>query len=253
MILYKKNKINIGIVILKNPPVNALSASMLDRFYEIIDKIERDKKLRVLIIKSELKVFCAGADLKERQFMNKSETLETVDKIRELFYKIEKLPIPVISAINGSALGGGAELALACDFRIGSKNAKIGLTEAGLGIIPGAGGTHRLSKIIGPSKAKYWIFTAQIFSSDIALNDGYLDFVSDDEYGFSIDLATKIIDSAPLSIKYSKILINMGYNKKIADELSIEKKLYTKIVDSKDRNNGLESFIKKKKPDWDGI
>ena len=95
MILYNKNKNNIGTIILKNPPVNALSNTMLDKFHKIIDKIKRDNKIRVLIIKSDLKVFCAGADLKERQFMNKSETLKTVDKIRELFYRIEKLSIPM--------------------------------------------------------------------------------------------------------------------------------------------------------------
>ena len=253
IISFIKDRNKIGIITLNNPPVNALSKQMLSKFHKIIDKLKNDSDLRVIIILSNLKDYCAGADLKEREYMNQAETKANVKAIRNLFNKIESLPCPIICAITGHALGGGAELTLAADFRIGDKDTKIGFPEGSLGIIPGAGGTKRLSRIIGISKAKYWIYTAQIFSGKDALNDGVLDILSDKNIKVeSILLAKKFIKNAPLSLKYSKISINKGFNKTLIQGMKIEEISYNKILESTDRDEGLNAYKKKQKPHWNG-
>ena len=164
------------------------------------------------------------------------------------------MPFPTISSIKGAVLGGGFELALCCDFRVAEDSSILGLPEASLGIIPGAGGTQRLPRLIGPSKAKYWIYSARKFSAEEAFIDGVVDFLSPDgevlERG--IYLANELMQSAPLSLRASKYAISKGSLLSLDDGLKVEKDAYRMTLHSKDRAEGIKAFTQKRQPKWLG-
>ena len=176
--LQKPNN-GIAIVTLSRPDfANALSIQLLYDLHDILEDIKNDSSVRVVILTgSGEKAFCAGADLKERREMTDSEVKKTVRLIGSIVNEVEALPQPVIAALNGVAYGGGLELALACDLRIGAIEASVGLTETSLAIIPGAGGTQRLPRLIGLGKAKELIFTAKRLSAEEAEAIGLLEYV----------------------------------------------------------------------------
>lgn len=152
---------------------NALSKSLVERLAGAVDKLSHDKNVRVVVVRSLVPgIFCAGADLKERKHLTPPEVARFVTNLRQLFVNIENLPMPVISAIDGAALGGGLELSLACDIRITSNKTKLGLVETKLAIMPGAGGTQRLPRIINPSLAKELIYTGRVFTGEDAVKMG---------------------------------------------------------------------------------
>ena len=183
--------------------------------------------------------------------MPKKATLSFLEKINKLFNDIEDLNVPTIASINGAALGGGLELALCCDFRIATQNSILGLTETSLGIIPGAGGIFRLSKIIGLSKAKYWIYTAQKFSAENAYNDGLVDFIAKDEelLGVTLEISQEILENSPLAINASKKVLNNFLNDRENFE-KIQREAYLKVIDSEDKKEALKAFLEKRKPNW---
>ena len=243
----------IAFINLDNKPVNALNIKMLNDLSKVVDDIKKNDKCRLVIFRSLQKHFSAGADLKERKKMNSDETYSFLEKINKIFDEIENLKIPTIASINGAALGGGLELALCCDFRVASEKSLLGLPETSLGIIPGAGGIFRLSKILGASKAKYWVFTAQKFSPEAAYKDGVVDFLSkeDELLGVTLEVAQEILENAPLAIKASKTLFNsyFDFNK---DLNKIQKEAYSIVVDSKDKKEAIDAFLSKRKPNWKG-
>ena len=244
----------IAFLTLSHAPVNALSIKLIDELTSVFRRLSEDSNINILIISSSIKHFCAGADLKERKSLSIKETENVVSKIGMCFLELEKLPFPTISAIQGTALGGGLELALACDFRIADENAIIGLTETSLGIIPGAGGTQRLPRLIGKSKAKYWIFSARKFSAEEAFIDGVVDFLSPsgEVLETAIDLADEINQNAPIAIKAAKKSIDEGIGRDFTESLSIEKQNYKTTLHSNDRNEALEAFAEKRSPKWSG-
>ena len=247
-IKYEIHDDGIAFINLNRKPVNALNIIILNELNKVIDDIEKKSRCRLVIFRSLQKHFCAGADLSERKTMSQKETIFFLKTINNLFNKIENLEIPTIGSINGAALGGGLELSLCCDFRIASQDAILGLTESSLGIIPGAGGLFRLSNIIGLSKAKYWVYTAQKFSCENAYSDGLIDFISKDDelLGVTLEISQEILDNAPLSIKSSKKLLNDSFIKFEDKQL----KEYLKIIDSNDKKEGLKAFLEKRKPKW---
>jgi len=249
-IKYETHDDGIAFVNLNREPVNALNLNILKELDKVIDDIKKTSKCRLVIFRSLQKHFCAGADLIERKKMTNKQTLSFLNKINNLFDKIENLDIPTIASINGAAIGGGLELALCCDFRVASQKSILGLTETSLGIIPGAGGIFRLSNIIGLSKAKYWIYTAQKFSSENAYSDGLIDFISKDEelLGVTLEIAQEILENAPLAIKSSKKLLNISINHKEKNNIQLEE--YLKVIDTEDKKEGLKSFLEKRKPKW---
>ncbi|MCK9909842.1 enoyl-CoA hydratase-related protein, partial [Microbacteriaceae bacterium K1510] len=176
----------------------------LVRLGEIIEQLQQEtKEIRVVIVKAQGRAFCAGADLKERRTLNEQQVRRNVRKIRDVFSALERLPQPTIAMINGFAFGGGFELALSCDFRYALREAKMGLTEVSLGIIPGAGGTQRLPRLIGPSLAKELILTARKISGQEALQCGFLNGVADNLEQLAqlaSALAEEILNNAPLSV-----------------------------------------------------
>ena len=243
---------NICVISLLRTPINALSFDLLLSLRSIFNEINDDKHIRVVILKSDLTNFSAGADLKERKIMSKNESAKALDNFNDCFSLIEKLTKPSICIINGYCLGGGAEMALAFDFRIGVSGCIIGFPEVSIGIIPGAGGTQRLPRTIGLSNAKYWIYTAKKFNCEESYNFGFLDFISDESssLNFAISIAKDIIANAPIAVSSAKKAINEGYNKNISIGLDIERISYNTCLETKDRDEALDAFINKRKPIW---
>ena len=250
---YEIHDDGIAFVNLDNKPVNSLNLNMLKDLTKVLDDIKKNDNCRVVIFRSLQKHFSAGADLKERKEMTSDQTYKFLEKINKLFDDIENLNIPTIASIHGAALGGGLELALCCDFRIATEKSLLGLPETSLGIIPGAGGILRLSKLIEPSKAKYWVFTAQKFSSEAAYKDGVVDFLSkeDELLGVTLEISQEILDNAPLAIKASKTLFNKYFNSN-ANLYKAQKESYSIVMNSKDKKEAIDAFLSKRKPKWTG-
>lgn len=235
--------------------LNCFDFETLDRLERIIEDIKFNKEVRVVIITGAGdKAFSVGADLKERRTLSEQEVRRNVYKIRDVFSKMEELPQPTIAVINGYAFGGGLELALACDFRYAAKNAVVGLTEVSLAIIPGAGGTQRLSRLIGVSKAKELILTARKIDAQSAYELGILNKVVDREVLMekAISFAEEIMKNGPLAVAQAKFAIDFGSNVDLKTGLAIESKAYEVLIPTKDRVEALEAFQEKRQPNFLG-
>uniref|UniRef100_A0A8I6GL97 AU RNA binding methylglutaconyl-CoA hydratase n=1 Tax=Rattus norvegicus TaxID=10116 RepID=A0A8I6GL97_RAT len=196
---------------------NSLSKNLLKMLSKAVDALKSDKKVRTIIIRSEVPgIFCAGADLKERAKMHSSEVGPFVSKIRAVINDIANLPVPTIAAIDGLALGGGLELALACDIRVAASSAKMGLVETKLAIIPGGGGTQRLPRAIGMALAKELIFSARVLDGQEAKAVGLISHVleqnqeGDAAYRKALDLAREFLPQGPVAMRVAKLAINQG-------------------------------------------
>lgn len=255
-ILLREEKNGICFLTLNRPNVmNAFNFDLLLRLKKEIDEIRFRRDIRVVIITgSGDRAFCAGADLKERATMPEEKVKEFIYNIRNLFTEIENLPKPVIAAINGVALGGGTELALACDIRIASDNATMGLTETRLAIIPGAGGTQRLPRIVGIAKAKELIFTGRRISANEALDISLVNKVvpSGELLSECEKFATEILETGPIAIEQAKYAINKGFEVDINTGLAIESNAYWITIPTEDRLEGLRAFKEKRKPIYKG-
>lgn len=256
LISFKVEDEHIGIIMLNRlEAVNALSLQLLDKLNEIIRKIENNNSIRCVIITGAGdKAFCAGADLKERKGMTEDEVIKTVTYIGETISNIEQLRIPVIAAINGVAFGGGLELALACDIRIVANNVKVGLTETSLAIIPGAGGTQRLPRLIGTGQAKRLIYTAMPIDANEAYKIGLVESIVKPENLMEEAkyLAGKIVSNGPVAVKQAKEAINKGIETDLNTGLSIEHHCYKQTISTVDRLEGLQAFKEKRKPEYKG-
>jgi len=252
---------------LNRPKVmNCLNRELLKAMVAACDELADDKTIRVVaIIGSGSKVFCAGADLAERKGMTEGETIDYLALIQKAMRAVETLPQPVIAAINGSAFGGGTELALSCDLRVMMDDASLRLTEVKLGIIPGAGGTQRLPRLIGKSKAKEMILTASPINAQDGKTVGLIHRVvqrPDNEEvgeGFSASLmaevkawAEEIATAAPLSLRQAKRAIDQGFDRDLEAGLALETRAYMELLNTRDRKEGLAAFQEKRKPDYIG-
>jgi len=235
-------------ITLSNNNINTISIKMLEELYKVIDNIDCDK-IRCVIFNSDQSHFCAGADLRERSGFSDKQTISFLDSLNHLYHKIEQLDILTISVINGACLGGGLELALSCDFRIGNENSIYSFPETSIGIIPGAGGTQRMTRLLGISKSMEWIFTSKRYSSDEALSDGVIDFLvnTSDIDKFVDEFVSSILKNAPIAIKAAKKSINSAF---IDLGFKAEREQYLKTLKSEDRNEGLSSFKDKRDPNW---
>ncbi|CAG9584296.1 unnamed protein product [Danaus chrysippus] len=238
---------------------NALSFDLIKCMKEINQIIKEDMKISVVILHSLVPgIFCAGANLKERFQMNEEEVAVFVRGLRNTFIEIEDLPMPTIAAIDGVAVGGGLELALACDIRVAADTAKLGLVETGRGLIPGAGGTQRLPRAIHPNIAKELIFTSRIVKGSEAKELGIVNHVvpqnssKNAAYDKAIGIAREIILNAPIALRCAKQAINEGVQLSIKDGYEVEQKYYEKNIPTKDRQEGMLSFMEKRKPQYRG-
>lgn len=244
----------IATILLNRPDkANALSVQMLNEIQDILENVKYNPAIRCVIITGAgEKAFCAGADLKERATMNQEEVRKTVALIRKTINDIEELPKPVIAAINGVAFGGGTELALACDFRIAASHAVLGLTETSLGIIPGAGGTQRLARLIGKGKAKELIYTARRVEAAEAETIGLVEYVEEDCLGKAMELAQMIAKNGPIAVSQAKLAIDKGYEMDLQSGLAFEQAAYERTIPTKDRLEGLQAFKEKRAPNYIG-
>lgn len=252
----EKRRDGIAIVTLSRPDAaNALSIQMVYDLHCLVVNLKNDPNVRVIILTGDgEKAFCAGADLKERNGMTNAEVKKMVRLIGETINEVETLPQPVIAAVNGVAFGGGLELALACDLRVGALESKFGLTETSLAIIPGAGGTQRLPRLIGIGKAKELIFTAKRLTSVEAEAIGILEYVVPRTQLLEkvLSIATAITKNAPLALVQAKLAINKGVEVDLATGLKIEELAYDALIPTKDRLEGLRAFTEKRLPHYKG-
>jgi methylglutaconyl-CoA hydratase len=256
-VLGTKQRNYVFIITITRPEVhNAISQNVLNEFKTILEQLEKDQAIKAVVITGEgEKAFCAGADLKERQTMNEQETLAFVEKIQSTFQQIAQLPMPTIAAINGNAFGGGLELALACDLRVMSEFAIVGLTECSLGIIPGAGGTQRLPRIIGIANAMDLILLAKHIGGEEAFRLGLVNYLAKDAKTAlvsALKIAERIAMNAPLAIRAAKEATMASLEKDINKGLVTELAAYHGILDSHDRKEGLTAFMEKRKPQFLG-
>jgi enoyl-CoA hydratase/carnithine racemase len=236
--------------------MNCFNLDLLGALAGAVREANFDMTLRCLIITgagtSDPKkvAFSTGADLKERKTMTPDQVRRFVSTIRETFTAVEQVRVPVIAAINGFAFGGGMELALACDLRIASSSVVMGLTETSLAIIPGAGGTQRLPRIIGVAKAKELIFTARRIDAKTALEIGLVNRVVEPEglISAAMALAREIAGNGPIGVAQAKFAINYGMEASLGVALPLETKAYEATIPTKDRLEALAAFTEKRKP-----
>lgn len=251
-----EKKGHIAYVTLNRPEaMNAFNYDMLQELGSVVEKLRCDSTAHlVLFTGAGERAFSVGADLKERKTLTDGQVMRNLNKIGDVFTAIERLPQPTIAIVNGYAFGGGMELALACDFRIAADAAVMGLTETGLGIIPGAGGTQRLPRLIGESKALELILTAKRVTAEEAFACGLITQVAevDGLIETTMDFASKILANAPIAVQQAKFAVKNGMNVDLQTGLAIERKAYEKTIPTEDRIEALTAFADKRKPHFKG-
>ena len=235
--------------------MNALNRAMVEAITHAATAARDDVEARVVIVDAlGDRAFCAGADLKERAGMNDEQVADTVAGISRAMRAVEEIPVPTIAAINGAALGGGFELALACDIRIASSAASMGLPETTLAIIPGGGGTQRLPRIAGLARAKELIFTGRRISAGEALQFGIVHEVvaADELRPRASALGRTIAANGPIAVRAAKEAITRGMELPLEEAIALEQELYKRTIPTKDRREGLEAFREKRPPVYRG-
>jgi enoyl-CoA hydratase len=252
-LLFKEEE-GVGYLVVNRPKaLNALNYEVLAELGEAADLVAKSETIRALIITgSGEKAFVAGADIKEMKDKTSLEGQSFSRFGNEVFSKIAKLPQPTIAVVNGFALGGGCELALSCDIRIGTKKTKIGQPEVGLGIIPGFGGTQRLARLIGPGRAKDLIFTARTVDGEEAFQMGILNKIFDEETlnEDALNYVKLILKQAPLAVERAKDAIDNGLLLPIDQGLLYEAELFGSLFSTEDQTEGMEAFVNKRSAEF---
>jgi enoyl-CoA hydratase len=255
--LLEEKKGSVGIITLNRPQkMNALNSQLLGELSELLDMYESDGSIKALVLTGSGKAFCAGGDISVNDAND--DALAAFVKFsrltRETFHKIEIFKKPVIAAINGFAFGGGLEFALCCDLRVASEKAKMGLTETKLGVVPGAGGTQRLPRLIGTGLAKQLVFTAGIITGAEAYRIGLVNAVVPQEecLNKAVELAEEISVRAPLAVQAAKRCINMSRQVDLESGLDYEAECVKFVYCSEDREEGNRAFMEKRDPVWKG-
>ncbi|OZS79067.1 enoyl-CoA hydratase [Tetzosporium hominis] len=251
-----EQKEHVAVVTLNRPEaMNAFNYDMLAELGQVVDAIRINPDIRLVIFRGAGgRAFSVGADLKERKTLTTEQVKRNLYKIGEVFTTIENLPQPTVAMLNGFAFGGGMELALACDFRIASEKSVMGLTETSLAIIPGAGGTQRLPRLIGESKALELILTARKLSAKEALDYGLVTKVSSDSTIVEETEAfvMSILANGPIALQQAKFAVKNGMNADLQTGLQIERKAYELTIPTEDRVEALIAFGEKRKPQFKG-
>jgi enoyl-CoA hydratase/carnithine racemase len=251
----KSEEDRVELLVLKNPPVNALSTALLADLDRHVGDLEADPKVRAVVITGDGQYFSAGADLKEMATLDLATAPEVVRRGHRLFARIAGLRAPVIAAINGLALGGGLELALSADLRVAGESAKLGAPEVNYGLMPAYGGTQRLPRTVGVSKAKELIFTGAMISAAEALKIGLVNKTvpADQELRAARDLAHTIAQKAPKAVQAAKRAITDGSSKPLAEGIEIETGLFTsEVLNSNDLGEGILAFVERRPPKFQG-
>jgi enoyl-CoA hydratase len=243
-------KEHIAVITINRPEaLNALNLDVLKELAQTVERAEADTGVYVLIITGAGKAFVAGADISQMKDLSATEAKAFGELGNSVFYKIESMAKPVIAAVNGYALGGGCELCMACDIRLAGTKAKFGQPETGLGITPGFGGTQRLPRIVGMSKAKELIFTAETIGADEALRIGLVSRVVPDEelMNTALDMANKIAKNAQIAVRQSKEAINKGMQCDMLTGASYEAQAFAVCFATEDQKDAMTAFVNKSK------
>lgn len=234
--------------------LNALNSTILNEIDQFVDSIDTAQTRALIITGDGEKSFVAGADISEMATLSEEQGFDFGKRGADVFRKIELLPIPVIAAVNGFALGGGCELSLSCDIRICSNNAKFGQPEVGLGIIPGFSGTVRLARIVGLGMAKQLIYTGKPIRSDEALRIGLVNAVYEpaELMPAALQLAQSICNNAPVAVAYAKECINEEYDMPVDEAIRYENELFANCFATLDQKAGMKAFLEKGKAEFQG-
>ncbi|MFF2654112.1 enoyl-CoA hydratase/isomerase family protein [Streptomyces sp. NPDC058045] len=235
----------VGTLRLDRPPMNALDIALQDRLKELAEEVTHREDVRAVVLYGGEKVFAAGADIKEMQAMDHTAMVVRSRALQESFTAVARIPKPVVAAVTGYALGGGCELALCADFRIAADNAKLGQPEILLGLIPGAGGTQRLARLIGPSKAKDLIFTGRQVKAEEALGLGLVDRLAPaaEVYEQAHAWAARLAKGPALALRAAKECVDAGLETDLESGLAVERTWFAGLFATEDRERGMRSFV----------
>ncbi|MFI6695827.1 enoyl-CoA hydratase/isomerase family protein [Streptomyces sp. NPDC050433] len=235
----------VGTIRLDRPPMNALNIAIQDRLRELAVEAGRRDDVRAVVLYGGEKVFAAGADIKEMRDMDHAAMVVRARELQESFTAVARIPKPVVAAVTGYALGGGCELTLCADFRIAADDAKLGQPEILLGLIPGAGGTQRLARLIGPSKAKDLIFTGRQVKAPEALALGLVDRVvpAGEVYEQAHAWAAKLAQGPALALRAAKETVDAGLETDLETGLALERNWFAGLFATEDRERGMRSFV----------
>ncbi len=245
----------LAVVTIDRPPVNALSQAVLNELEKVFEELSNNKKPGVVVLTGGgEKAFVAGADISEFPRLNSENGEKLSRRGQEVFQKIADFKAPVIAAINGFALGGGLELALACDIRVMAENAKVGLPEVTLGIFPGYGGTQRLPRLIAAGKAKELIFTGKMIDAEEAYRIGLADhkIAAGEALNKAKELAGLILKAGPVGIRMAKEAVNKGLDQSLEEGLQNEASYFGELCDTEDQKEGANAFLEKRPPQFKG-
>jgi cyclohexa-1,5-dienecarbonyl-CoA hydratase len=239
---------------LDRPPANALSEAVSLELWDAARDVEDDDGVRAVVVWGGERIFAAGADVKAMAEFGPREIESSVGALEGALRHLEAVPKPVVAAVNGYALGGGCELALACDFRYAAADARLGLPEIRLGVIPGAGGTQRLPKLVGLARARDLIFSGRHVGADEALEIGLIDAVAAPErvYGEAIARARAFADGPSLAYRAAKVALLAAGDRRQEDGLEVEREMFRELFATQDQKEGMRAFLDKRDPRFVG-
>jgi enoyl-CoA hydratase/carnithine racemase len=244
----------IGTIRLDRPPMNALNVQIQEELRAAAATVTADDQVGAVVVYGGEKVFAAGADIKEMAGMSYVDMAARATALSSAFDSIARIPKPVVAAINGYALGGGCELALACDWRVVAEDAKLGQPEINLGIIPGAGGTQRLARLVGPARAKDLCMSGRFVDAAEAMTIGLVDKVvpAGEVYDSAVALVSRYTKGPALALRAVKLAVDGGLDMDLTSGLAWETQLFAALFATDDRTEGMSAFVEKRKPDFRG-
>jgi enoyl-CoA hydratase len=243
----------VGLITLNRPQVmNALNNQLMREVMDALEAFDKNEDIGAMVITGNEKAFAAGADIKEMSGKSAQEMKEA-DNVA-VFGRIRSVEKPVIAAVSGWALGGGCETALSCDMIVASESAKFGQPEINIGVIPGAGGTQRLTHAVGKALAMEMVINNRTLSAQEAYQFGLVNRVVpvSDYLSEALKLADEIASRAPLAVRTAKKMINASYDVSLTDGLAEEKQMFYNLFETEDQKEGMKAFVEKRKPEWKG-
>ncbi len=243
---------HVGVLTLSNPPVNVLTFDVLEEMSQAMDEFANDPEVWALVVCSDQKIFSAGADVKNLKTVDRAGNYATSERMQNVFLKFESFPHPVICAVHGNCMGGGLELALCADIRVFDAKVKAGFPECGLGITPGAGGTQRLTRLVGVGRAKRLIYTGELVPAQEALALGVCEYVAEEGQSLAkaMEVAQTICSKAPIAVAECKKCIDYADEHDLLSGLKFENEHNSSLFETEDRIEGISAMFEKRKAEF---